>query len=118
LQRRNFIKALLGLAAAPLAIAVPKSQSEGEKSQSYANAGEFRDITLSMRLRALEARMVANNVQPFPDELYHGEIGLSTARQLLDDGLPLRDGDEFQFAGFRLRVSDDGFGGVSAWGRP
>lgn len=135
MKRRNFIKGLLGMAAAPLAIVLAKEPApkkslirEMEKRLSGPEIlpHTATDITWVRKLRMLEARMVGNNIRPFPDGLYRGKIGASVARHLLAEAPPeylgrigqINQGNEFQFCGFRLFVQDDDFLGIQAWGRP
>lgn len=131
MNRRNFFKGLCALIVAPLALRAKPSRDEAARELagsalytsklSEANIENLTatDITWVRRLRMLEARMVGNNVQPFPDGLYRGNIGLSVARRLInDERITPTQGYEFEFAGFRLCVKDDDFLGVQAWGRP
>jgi hypothetical protein len=142
MNRRNFFKGLCALAIAPLTLRAKPSRDEAARqlaedaaytaklSQSNIENLSATDITWARRLRMLEARMVGHNVQPFPDGLYRGNIGIAAARSLWENNTPgsryssnleelsLTEGSEFEFGGFRLCVKDDDFLGVQAWGRP
>jgi hypothetical protein len=153
-KRRDFITGLLTLAAAPLAITAfapaqelssistikgakvsgqldastirkIEAQLSGAKVMPHKSSPICRDITWPMRLRTMNAHMVARNIPPFADGLYRGNIAISIAERLFEEATHLpahlltspKEGDEFEFAGFRLRVVEDSFaGGMCAWG--